>query len=285
MTPLTFDPILLRSVQPLIEMALAEDIGTGDVTSMSTIPVDAMSAAALIAKDDGVLAGLPVFARVMETVDPRLIVHPLAAEGQKITPGERLAEIAGPTRGLLTAERTALNFLQRMSGIATATARYVEAVQGTNARIVDTRKTAPGHRVLDKYAVRAGGGMNHRFNLSDGVLIKDNHIAAVGGVQAAVDAARAGAPHTLKIEVEVVSREMAREAVDAGADIILLDNMSLDEMRACVKLIGGRTLTEASGGVTLDRVHAIAECGVDLISVGALTHSVDALDISLDIGA
>lgn len=282
---LTIDAVLLRSVQPLIEMALAEDIGTGDITSMATIPVDAVSAAALIAKEDGILAGLPVFARVMETVDPRLVVHPLSVEGQWLTAGERIAEIAGPTRSLLTAERTALNFLQRMSGIATTTARYVKAVEGTKARIVDTRKTVPGHRVLDKYAVRAGGGMNHRFNLSDGVLIKDNHIAAVGGVEAAITAARAGAPHTLKIEVEVTDREMAFEAVAAGADIVLLDNMSLEEMRACVKLIGGRALTEASGGVTLDRVRAIAECGVDLISCGALTHSVKGLDISLEIGA
>jgi nicotinate-nucleotide pyrophosphorylase (carboxylating) len=161
----------------------------------------------------------------------------------------------------------------------------VKAIEGTNARIVDTRKTIPGHRVLDKYAVRAGGGSNHRFNLSDGVLIKDNHIAAVGGVSEAIRAANAGAPHTLKVECEVVTREMARKAVEAGADIILLDNMSLDEMRACVKAIDGRALTEASGGVTLERVRAIAECGVDLISVGALTHSVQALDISLEIQA
>ncbi|MHB0938082.1 MAG: carboxylating nicotinate-nucleotide diphosphorylase [Armatimonadota bacterium] len=285
MTPMTFDPVLLRSVHPLIELALAEDIGTGDITSMTTISVDSVSGAALLAKEDGILAGLPVFARVMEMVDPRLVVHPLSVEGQLLTAGERIAEIAGPTRGLLTAERTALNFLQRMCGIATATARYVKAVEGTKARIVDTRKTVPGHRVLDKYAVRIGGGMNHRFNLSDGVLIKDNHIAAVGGVEAAIDAARAGAPHTLKIEVEVTSREMAFDAVAAGADIVLLDNMTLEEMRACVKLIGGRALTEASGGVTLDRVRAIAECGVDLISSGALTHSVAGLDISLDIGA
>jgi len=283
MIHLTFDPTLLRGVRPLIELALAEDIGTGDVTSLTTIPAEAIADAILLSKAEGILAGLPVFAQVMRLVDPRLAVHPLAVEGQLITPGERLAEVTGPARGLLTAERTALNFLQRMSGIATATARYVKAVEGTSARIVDTRKTAPGHRVLDKYAVRAGGGSNHRFNLSDGVLIKDNHIAAVGGVAAAIAAARAGTPHTLKIEVEVISREMAQEAVDAGADIILLDNMSLDDMRACVKLIAGRALTEASGNVTLDRARAIAETGVDLISIGALTHSVQTLDISLEL--
>jgi len=282
MTPWTLDNAQLRGVQPLIDLALAEDIGTGDITSQTTIPADSGSNAILLAKAEGILAGLPVFAQVMRTVDLRLVVHPLAGEGQVVTPGERLAKVTGPTRSLLTAERTALNFLQRMSGIATAVARFVQAVEGTSARIVDTRKTAPGHRVLDKYAVRAGGGANHRFNLSDGVLIKDNHIAAVGSVTAAITAARTGAPHTLKIEVEVVTLEMAREAVDAGADIILLDNMSLEEMRDCVSLIAGRALTEASGNVTLDRARSIAETGVDLISIGALTHSVQALDISLE---
>ena len=282
MTQYALDPAQARAIQPLIELALAEDLGTGDITSLTTIPVDAVGDAVLLAKEHGVLAGLPVVEMVLRAVDPRLALHPLTSDGLPITAGERLASLHGPTRGLLSAERTLLNFLQRLSGIATATARYVQAVAGTNARIVDTRKTVPGHRVLDKYAVRAGGGSNHRFNLSDGVLIKDNHIAALGGVAAAIHAARAGAPHTLKIECEVESLAMAREAMDAGADIILLDNMPLDEMRACVALIAGRALTEASGNVTLDRVRAIAECGVDLISVGALTHSVKALDISLD---
>ncbi|MHB9133138.1 MAG: carboxylating nicotinate-nucleotide diphosphorylase [Armatimonadota bacterium] len=283
MTPYSLDPAVLRVIQPIIDLALAEDIGTGDITAETTIPADATAHAVLLAKADGVLAGLAIAARVMHTVDPRLEFFPHIDDGRPVSPGERLAEISGPARSLLTAERTALNFLQRLSGIATATARYVQAVAGTRAHIVDTRKTAPGHRVLDKYAVRAGGGSNHRFNLSDGVLIKDNHIAAVGGVTEAIRTARAGAPHTVKIEVEVVTLEMARHAVEAGADIILLDNMSLEEMRACVELIAGRALTEASGGVTLDRVRAIAECGVDLISVGALTHSVQALDISLEV--
>jgi nicotinate-nucleotide pyrophosphorylase (carboxylating) len=282
MTPYTLDPATLRVIQPLIDLALAEDLGTGDITSATTIPADAPGRGVLLAKAAGVLAGLPITALVMRTVDPALVFHPLLADGTPISPGERLAEIDGPARSLLTAERTALNFLQRLSGIATATARYVQAIAGTQAHIVDTRKTVPGHRLLDKYAVRAGGGSNHRFNLSDGVLIKDNHIAAVGGVAAAIAAARAGAPHTLKIECEVDTLEMARHAVEAGADIILLDNMSCEEMRACVALIAGRARTEASGNVTLARVRAIAECGVDLISIGALTHSVAALDISLD---
>jgi len=285
MSPHFLDPAALRSVRALLDMALSEDIGTGDITSATTIPAGTSAHAVLLAKADGVLAGMPIVAEVMAMVDPGLVVHPLLADGTPITRGEHLAEISGPARSLLTAERTALNFLQRMSGIATTTAKYVEAVAGTAARIVDTRKTVPGHRVLDKYAVRVGGGHNHRFNLSDGVLIKDNHIAALGGVAEAVRAARERAPHTLKIEVEAVNREMVQHALDAGADIILLDNMTLEEMRACVELVAGHALTEASGGVTLDSVRAIAECGVDLISVGALTHSVKALDISLEFEA
>ncbi len=282
MTPYMLDPVMARVVQPIIDLALAEDIGSGDITSLSTIPADGMSAATLLVKAPGVLAGLPVAAQVLHTVDPRLALRPLAHDGARVTAGQRVAEIDGPTRSLLTAERTLLNFLQRMSGIATATARYVEAVQGTGARIVDTRKTAPGQRVLDKYAVRLGGGTNHRVNLSDGVLIKDNHIAAVGGIATAIAAARAAAPHTLKIEIEVERLEDAVLAAEAGADIIMLDNMTPEAMRACVQAIGGRARTEASGGVTLDRVRAIAASGVDLISIGALTHSVSALDISLD---
>ncbi len=285
MAPHDFDPAMMRSVRALLELALAEDIGTGDITSLTTIPAGAMAHAVLVAKADGILAGLPVVAEVLLAVDPSLIMHQLLADGAPLTRGERLAQLSGPARSLLVAERTALNFLQRLSGIASITARYVEAVAGTPARIVDTRKTVPGHRVLDKYAVRVGGGHNHRFNLADGVLIKDNHIAALGGVMEAVQAARDGAPHTLKIEVEVTNREMARLALDAGADIIMLDNMSLEEMRACVQMIAGKALTEASGNVTLETVRAVADCGVDLISVGALTHSVKALDISLQFEA
>ncbi len=278
-----FDAAMLQAIRPIVDLALAEDLGTGDVTSASVIPADALSEGVFLAKAPGVLAGMPVVSLVLHRVDPRLRLAPLTEEGARVTAGQKLAEVSGPARSLLTAERTALNFLQRMSGIATATARYVAAVAGTNARIVDTRKTAPGHRVLDKYAVRMGGGGNHRFNLSDGVLIKDNHVAAMGGVAQAIPAARANAPHTLKIEAEVTTVAMAEEAVAAGADILLLDNMSCDEMRACVTIAAGRALTEASGGVTLDRVRAIAECGVDLISIGALTHSVTGLDISLEL--
>lgn len=285
MPPYVPNLTMLQSVRALIELALAEDLGTGDITAITTIPAGATARGVFIAKASGILAGLPIVAEVMRAVDPTIEFRLLLIDGTPITPGEALAEVSGLARSILTAERTALNFLQRMSGIATTTASYVEAVAGTTAHIVDTRKTAPGHRVLDKYAVRVGGGHNHRFNLSDGVLIKDNHIAAVGGVTEAIRAARENAPHTLKIEVEVTTREMAQHAVDAGADIILLDNMSLDEMRACVQLIAGRASTEASGNVTLERVRAIAECGVDLISVGALTHSVQALDISLEFEA
>jgi len=285
MVPHDVDPTMLRGVRALIEMALAEDIGTGDITTSVAISAGAMAHAVLVTKAEGIVAGMPVVAEVLYAVDPNLIMHQLLADGASVTAGTRLAQITGPARSLLTAERTALNFLQRMSGIASTTARYVEAVAGTSARIVDTRKTAPGHRVLDKYAVRVGGGHNHRFNLADGVLIKDNHIAALGSVAAAVRAARDGAPHTLKIEVEVTNRDMVTQALDAGADIILLDNMSLEEMRACVCMIAGKALTEASGNVTLETVRAIAECGVDLISVGALTHSVKAMDISLEFEA
>lgn len=278
----SLDPAVQRELRPLIDLALREDIGTGDITAETTIPREAISRATLVSKARGVLAGLPVVALVMNAVDPAIAVHGFIDDGAPVASGQSLAEITGPSRSVLTAERTALNFLQRLSGIATATACYVEAIAGTGARIVDTRKTVPGHRILDKYAVRAGGGSNHRYNLSDGVLIKDNHIAAVGSVTSAIRAARAGAPHTIKIECEVVSLEMAREAVDAGADIILLDNMGLADMHACVTMIAGRARTEASGNITLDTVRAVAECGVDLISVGALTHSVKALDISLE---
>lgn len=277
------DPAMLHSIRPLIDLALAEDLGTGDVTSETIIPADDRADGFFLAKAHGILAGMPVVSLVLHMVDPRLQLVLLTEEGAPITAGQKLAEVSGPTRSLLTAERTTLNFLQRMSGIATATARYVDAVKGTHARIVDTRKTVPGHRVLDKYAVRMGGGGNHRFNLSDGVLIKDNHVAAMGGVTQAIHAAREKAPHTLKIEAEVTTVAMAREAVNAGADIILLDNMSFADMRACVQIAAGNALTEASGGVTLERVRAIAECGVNLISVGALTHSVQGLDISLEL--
>ncbi|MEI7833499.1 MAG: carboxylating nicotinate-nucleotide diphosphorylase [bacterium] len=271
-----------RAIQPLVDLALAEDIGTGDVTTLTTIPEDAHATAEFMVKADGVIAGLPAVKQVFHTLDPTVNYEMLIADGCPVKYGEIVARVSGSAQVLLTAERTALNFLQHLSGIATLTASYVEAVKGTRARIVDTRKTLPGMRILDKYAVCMGGGSNHRFSLADGVLIKDNHIAAAGGISQAICAARAWVPHTLKIEVETEDRAMVEEAVTAGADIIMLDNMSLAEMRSCVEYIAGRALTEASGGVNLATVREIAECGVDLISVGALTHSVTALDISMN---
>lgn len=277
------DPAVLRSVQPLIELALAEDIGTGDITSETTIPLDRAGQGTFIAKASGILAGLPVVALVLAAVDPRLTLTPLVADGMQISPKERLADIIGPARSLLTAERTALNFLQRLSGIATLTSKYVQAVEGTGALIVDTRKTMPGHRILDKYAIRVGGGSNHRFNLSDGILIKDNHIAAVGSVSEAVRRAQAAAGHLWKVEVEVKDLAEFREAVGAGAQVVLLDNMSDAQMAACVAERPQGVLLEASGNMSLERLPLVAALGVDFVSMGALTHSARACDISLEL--
>jgi nicotinate-nucleotide pyrophosphorylase (carboxylating) len=271
--------------QAAIDLALAEDIGAGDVTTLSTVPAHATATGVMLVKQTGVLSGLEAARYVFARIDPSIAVHWLAEDGDAVSAGTVIANLEGPARTLLTAERTALNLLQRLSGVATATAAYVAAVAGTNARIIDTRKTTPGLRALEKQAVRHGGGHNHRFGLSDGVLIKDNHLAAIGGadrVTKAVHAARENAPHTMKIEVEVTTMAETAEAADAGADVILLDNMSLAEMAEAVRIVGGRALTEASGGVRLDTVRSIAETGVDLISVGALTHSAPALDISLN---
>lgn len=269
----------------LIDLALDEDLTGGDVTTLATIPADATAKGMLLVKQDGVISGLRVAADVFARVDPRIVVTPTARDGDRVKAGTVIARIEGPARGVLSGERVSLNLLQRLSGIATLTAAFADAVSGTNARIVDTRKTTPGLRALEKAAVRDGGGHNHRFGLGDGVLIKDNHLAAVGGadrVTKAVKTARAYAPHTLKIEVEVTTLAEVEEAVAAGADIILLDNMSPTEMAKAAALVNGRALLEASGGVTLETVRAIAETGVDLISVGALTHSAPSLDISLD---
>ncbi|MES2461103.1 MAG: carboxylating nicotinate-nucleotide diphosphorylase [Armatimonadota bacterium] len=268
--------------EPILHAALTEDIGVGDITTLSTVPDDAEARAVMIAKQDGVLAGIAVGCRTFSLLDAHVIWEPHADDGERVTPGQPLATITGPARSLLTAERVALNVLQRMSGTATMARRFVDAVQGTNARIVDTRKTTPGLRVLEKYAVRVGGAHNHRTGLYDAVLIKDNHLAAGGGVLATVRRARAVAPHTMRVEVECKSLEQVDEAIESGADIILLDNMDLETLAESVRRIGGRALTEASGGVRLETVRAIAETGVDLISVGALTHSAPALDISLD---
>jgi len=250
------------------------------------IPANQEGKAYLVAKGEGVLAGLGVATMTFRRVDSALGVKELVADGSKVHPGDRLAVIEGIVTSILRAERTALNFLQRLSGIATETARYVEAVSGTKALIADTRKTTPGLRLLEKYAVRAGDGHNHRYNLGDGILIKDNHLAVLRssgmGLADAIQKARQHALNTLKVEVEVESVEQAEEALAAGADIIMLDNMGLEDMKKVVELAQGRALIEASGGITLDNVYAVAQTGVDRISVGALTHSAKALDISLE---
>jgi nicotinate-nucleotide pyrophosphorylase (carboxylating) len=275
---------LSYAAEQLVALALAEDLAQGDVTSTSVIP-DALAARAeVLIKAPGVLAGIDVARAVCAAVDGSLAWQALAADGQRVEPGAVVATVAGSARSILAAERTLLNFAQRLSGIATLTARYVAAIEGTGARLVDTRKTTPGWRALEKAAVRAGGGHNHRFNLGDGVLIKDNHLALAGqDVASAVAAARAHAPHTVRIEVEVESLEGVRAALDAGADIILLDNMALEMMREAVGIARGRAVLEASGGITLERIRAVAETGVDLISCGAVTHSATALDISLEV--
>lgn len=266
-----------------VARALAEDIGPGDVTTETTVPPDLRARGVFLAKAAGVLSGLDVAAECFRQVDPACSFQARLAEGDAFEPRTRLAVVIGPARALLTAERTALNFLQRLCGTATMTRAFVERVADTQAWIVDTRKTTPGLRLLQKAAVRAGGGHNHRFALYDGVLLKDNHLAVAGGVTAAVGAARAGAPHTLRIEVEVTNLEQLEEAIAAEADVALLDNMDLESLRQAVQLAAGRILLEASGGVNLDTVAAIAATGVDLISVGALTHSAPAVDISLEI--
>jgi nicotinate-nucleotide pyrophosphorylase (carboxylating) len=265
-----------------IEAALREDMPEGDITSESIVPAGAVSEALLLAKEDGVLAGLTVARRVFEIVDPRVEFRGECPDGTAFRKGDVLARIKGPTVSLLKAERTALNFLQRLSGIATATRRFVDAVAGTKARIFDTRKTTPGLRLLEKYAVRMGGGTNHRLGLSDMVLIKDNHLRYVGSITEAVRRARARVSAGVKVEVEVTTVDEAREALAAPADIIMLDNMPLEGMKAAVALDAGRVPLEASGKVTLERVREIAATGVDYISVGALTHSSPALDISLE---
>jgi nicotinate-nucleotide pyrophosphorylase (carboxylating) len=270
-------------VLKMVRRALREDIGRGDVTSQSVVPAAARACGLIVARGPGVIAGLEVAVVVFRETDEAVEFRRRVADGEAVEAGTVAAEVTGAARALLAAERTALNFLQRMSGIATLTRQYVAAVAGTGARILDTRKTAPGLRVLDKWAVALGGGANHRFGLFDGVLVKDNHLRLAGGVSQAVAAARAGAPHGLRIQVEVETAAQAREALECGVDALLLDNMDLTDMRAAVKLSRGRALTEASGGVTLETVRQIAEAGVDFISVGALTHSAPALDVALDI--
>jgi nicotinate-nucleotide pyrophosphorylase (carboxylating) len=271
----------MTGLDRIIENALAEDIHTGDITTLSVVKERHEARARLIAKEPLLLAGIEVAARVFHTLDPRILFTPHFRDSDMPGAGDIIAELLGDVSMLLQGERVALNLLQRMCGVATLTARYVDAVNGTGARIVDTRKTAPGLRMLDKYAVRAGGGSNHRFGLYDGVLIKENHITAAGGITLAVARARDFIPHTIKIEVETETLAEVAEALACGADIIMLDNMDTASMRAAVQLIAGRALVEASGGVTLETVREIAETGVDIISVGALTHSARAMDISM----
>jgi nicotinate-nucleotide pyrophosphorylase (carboxylating) len=261
--------------------ALQEDIGTGDITTLCCVPQEETSTAVFRCKQAGVVCGLEVGKRVFQLLDSSVQFEALVSEGTEVQVGDVVATVSGPSRSILSGERVALNLMQHLSGIATRTHALAQQVAGTGAVIVDTRKTTPGMRVLEKYAVRMGGGTNHRFNLADGVLIKDNHIVASGGIKNAVANARKTVPHTLKIEVETTNLAEIQEALEAGADIIMLDNMSCEEMRQAVALIAGRAKVEASGNMGSRNVREVAETGVDLISVGALTHSVEALDISL----
>ena len=281
-----FDPTTLpHQVDALLKFALAEDIGTGDVTTLACIEPDAMTTATLLAKDALVVAGMPFFVRAFQLVDARVTIQPVVAEGREVPAGTVIARLAGPTRSLLTGERTALNVLQRLCGTATLTRRWTAELAGTGTRVTDTRKTTPGMRLMQKYAVQVGGGSNHRFGLDSGVLIKDNHIAACGSVTAAIERCRARVPHLMKIEAEATTLALVDEAITAGADIILLDNMDLATMTEAVRRIraaGRPLLAEASGGLTLERARAVALTGVDLVSVGGLTHSAPAADLSLE---
>jgi nicotinate-nucleotide pyrophosphorylase (carboxylating) len=280
-----FLAISWEQVQELVDCALVEDVAFGDVTTEALVPPDLEGRASVLVKGDGVLAGVEVATEVFRHVDPSIRLKALIQDGTKVRKGDVVAIIEGKVASILKAERTALNFLCHLSGIATETARYVEAMEGLKAQITDTRKTTPGMRMLEKYAVRMGGGKSHRQHLGDGVLIKDNHLAALRyfglGLKDAIQRARQSS--SLKVEVEVGSVGEGEEALEAGADIIMLDNMALDEMRQVVKLVGGRALLEASGGITLENVRSVAETGVDLISVGAITHSAKALDLSLEL--
>ncbi|MDR1735848.1 MAG: carboxylating nicotinate-nucleotide diphosphorylase [Oscillospiraceae bacterium] len=271
-------------LEAFLRAALDEDIGWGDITTEVCVPADTLVAGRFIAKADLVVCGLDIVKSVFGLLSDRILLTPRAADGDAAEKGRVIADITGPAHGVLMGERVALNLLQRMSGIATRTREFCRALEGTSARVADTRKTTPGMRSLEKYAVRVGGGSNHRMGLSDGVLIKDNHIAAAGGITAAVRRARAGAPHTLKIEVETTNLDEVAEALNAGADIIMFDNMQLEQMAEAVRLIGGRALTEASGNMgdkDASELVRIASAGVDIISIGALTHTVRAADISL----
>ena len=276
-------PYAQAELHALVKSALDEDGAFNDLTTIATVVSDRHARGRLVARATGVLCGIPLALEAFRTLDPKVTMRVDCEDGTRLEPGDSVLYLSGHARALLAAERVALNFMQRLSGVASATARYVHAVRGTNAKILDTRKTTPGWRLLEKYAVRAGGGTNHRLNLSTAVLIKDNHLASVDGdVGLAVRRARDLAPSGTKVEVECDRIEQVQAALEARADIIMLDNMSTAQMKASVDLVDGRALTEASGGVNLDSVRAIAETGVDWISVGALTHSAPALDLALD---
>jgi len=276
-------------IEELIDRALAEDLGKGDVTTEALIPGNQQGTGFIVAKQEGILAGTGTAKQVFYRVDPELEVEILLEDGARVKPGNKIARVSGSIASILKAERVALNFLQRLSGIASETNRYTKAVEGLPVRIMDTRKTTPNLRSLEKYAVRVGGGGSHRMSLSDGILIKDNHLVALRSqglnIKEIIAKARKNAPQRLPVEVEVGTVSEALEAVEAGADIVMLDNMNIEDMRKAVKSIHGRALIEASGGITLDNVRAVAETGVDFISIGALTHSTRALDISLELAA
>jgi nicotinate-nucleotide pyrophosphorylase (carboxylating) len=272
-----------QEVDFIIDHAFREDIGNGDITSNSLIPESTIAKANMTAKADGVIAGLPIAKKVFEKLDSKLIWKPVVKDGDQVKKGDLIVEIEASFRALLTGERLALNLLQRLSGIATETSKYVKEVEGTKVKILDTRKTVPGLRTFDKYAVKMGGGTNHRIGLFDLAMIKDNHIKIVGGIAKAVSQVRQTIPTDIKIEVETTTLDEVAQAADAGADIIMLDNMSNEMMTEAVKLINGRSLVEASGNMNIARLKGVAATGIDVISVGALTHSVIALDISQNI--
>jgi nicotinate-nucleotide pyrophosphorylase (carboxylating) len=282
-------PLPHRVIERAVLSALEEDGAFDDITTRALVPSDQWGRGIFVAKELGVIAGMGIAAAAMRALDAEVQFDPLVADAERVEADTELAEVEGPLASILSAERVALNFLQRLSGVATLTDEYVHAVAGTRTRILDTRKTTPGLRALERYAVRCGGGQNHRFGLNSGVLIKDNHIVAAhergaDDIEDVVVRARGAIGHTMRIEIEVTTPEGAKDALLGGADVILLDNMSIDEIRRSVEVIGGRAITEASGGVTLDNVHEIAAAGVDFISVGRLTHSAPALDISLTVG-
>lgn len=273
----------IQELEYIIEHAFREDIGDGDITTNNLIPENSVAKASMTAKADGVIAGLPIAEKVFKKLDPNLIWKPLVQDGDTIEKGQVIVEMQGSFRALLTGERLALNLMQRMSGIASETAKYVAEVKHTNVQILDTRKTVPGLRTLDKYSVKTGGGTNHRIGLYDLVMIKDNHIKVAGGIAPAVEQIRKSIPNHIKVEVETTNIEEVQEALSAGADIIMLDNMSNEAMTEAVQLVNGKAKTEASGNMNLERLKGVAETGVDFISIGALTHSVKALDISQNI--